>query len=1000
MSSKPTEPSAVPAKQIASVLSTISDDRSGGSEFERHKRLFVALSKKDDDNEATEYHEPRQPFEDRPSPLKFGYQTASDEALEVVPLSARFAEMQTETEQQLRRLGNSSAPDLLSSMTLEREPPLEGQYREPSVAMSSGYSWGIGRPLAPVMSRAQGYNANDMMSPRTYPRQGLSSKEQRLNGKPLSLSSEERMRSPARGTATSLGEERMVPQPIDINSPGDWSQHRVRNVKESSTLGDTSLVSSDLEDYGPGEPHNEHTPGSSRIPTDIFGPNGSFSLMAKVLRLPGEAARDFGAFQAYIHDLQERTKASNAPELPRGQYIHRVTSGEYCPMYLDRPQWLRGIEYAKEALAGNLPILDVRSYLDKHPEVCFIVYRDYELQDHSSDSPREDASGTVPWPQHRFETIQPTTRELATAVSRFLKYHNYEASATDDRDDSGDSDSSGLLEAPYLPFYHSRGCSMVAFLKTLSPGEYEQFRLLVDHIMRAYGHQYEGVDEMISRGKIIRANLKYLFKPGDVVVAGKQQNARGYLCRSWPYGHPQRSSESDRPSGRDSNTTSTKFDTWCWEFDGVFSRNVETLKLDIDAKDHSEKKIDELDIRPLSHVEEELAQTLKRRGEWIWRCRVRQLVSLHMHSGPGLRDTGNERYMIDMSMYRELHMKSPANRLYWDDTPAENSLSTEAMEQDAPPDGTFVYLMPPSIKGFNLKTKKWLDLPVDNLTEVTWNTRAFESLVLDRKTKKLIQALISNQIEGEKSTDLISGKGNGLILLLHGGPGTGKTLTAESVAEIAQRPLYPVTCGDIGTEPEAVEKYLESVLHLGKTWGCVVLLDEADVFLEQRSLEDLRRNALVSVFLRVLEYYEGILVLTSNRVGTFDEAFKSRIQLAIHYNSLRPFQRMQIWGNFIRRLKELNEDGIDFDDLKDHIEQLAQNRMNGREIRNVITTARQYARWERQQRANPDTYQLNYEVMKEVIETSGKFDRYIEKLNGGLTHDQIAEDEGVRLAAE
>lgn len=78
-------------------------------------------------------------------------------------------------------------------------------------------------------------------------------------------------------------------------------------------------------------------------------------------------------------------------------------------------------------------------------------------------------------------------------------------------------------------------------------------------------------------------------------------------------------------------------------------------------------------------------------------------------------------------------------------------------------------------------------------------------------------------------------------------------LTNNSVAEIAEKPLYRVTCGDIGTEPEQVEDYLESVLHLGKTWGCVVLLDEADVFLEQRGLEDLKRNALVSVFLRVLE---------------------------------------------------------------------------------------------------------------------------------------------------
>lgn len=68
------------------------------------------------------------------------------------------------------------------------------------------------------------------------------------------------------------------------------------------------------------------------------------------------------------------------------------------------------------------------------------------------------------------------------------------------------------------------------------------------------------------------------------------------------------------------------------------------------------------------------------------------------------------------------------------------------------------------------------------------------------------------------SPDMIEGKGKGLIILLHGGPGTGKTLTAESVAELAERPLYRVTCGDIGTDPESVERYLDSALYIGRIW--------------------------------------------------------------------------------------------------------------------------------------------------------------------------------------
>ena len=74
----------------------------------------------------------------------------------------------------------------------------------------------------------------------------------------------------------------------------------------------------------------------------------------------------------------------------------------------------------------------------------------------------------------------------------------------------------------------------------------------------------------------------------------------------------------------------------------------------------------------------------------------------------------------------------------------------------------------------------------------------------------------------------------------------------------------------------------------------VVLLDEADVLLEERGQADFQRNALVSVFLHVLEYNFGIMILASNHVGTFDEAFTSRIQLALHYENLTVAQPRKI----------------------------------------------------------------------------------------------------------
>jgi len=94
--------------------------------------------------------------------------------------------------------------------------------------------------------------------------------------------------------------------------------------------------------------------------------------------------------------------------------------------------------------------------------------------------------------------------------------------------------------------------------------------------------------------------------------------------------------------------------------------------------------------------------------------------------------------------------------------------------------------------------------------------------------------------------DVIQGKGRGLVVLLHGVPGVGKTATAEAVALENRKPLFVITCGDLGLSPTDVETHLTEVFRLAHIWDCVLLLDEADVFLAARNNYDLNRNALVS----------------------------------------------------------------------------------------------------------------------------------------------------------
>ncbi len=192
----------------------------------------------------------------------------------------------------------------------------------------------------------------------------------------------------------------------------------------------------------------------------------------------------------------------------------------------------------------------------------------------------------------------------------------------------------------------------------------------------------------------------------------------------------------------------------------------------------------------------------------------------------------------------------------------------------------------PVVLGFAFGEKTWLEFTVSGVKEIVWNEGAYESLVLENNTKDVVKALVeSHKFNRGPGIDVIQGKGNGLVAVLHGPPGTGKTLTAEGIAELLKCPLYMVTAGELGTDSRALEQELEKVLNLAHAWGAVLLLDEADVFLEKRTIQDIHRNALVSVFLRLLEYFQGILFLTTNRVETFDDAFQSRIHIGKHHLS-------------------------------------------------------------------------------------------------------------------
>lgn len=239
--------------------------------------------------------------------------------------------------------------------------------------------------------------------------------------------------------------------------------------------------------------------------------------------------------------------------------------------------------------------------------------------------------------------------------------------------------------------------------------------------------------------------------------------------------------------------------------------------------------------------------------------------------------------------------------------------------------------------GFAFRQKKWCLFSINTLRPVIWNANAFSKLVMDPQKRNIIHSLVKSHKHGANTfDDIVTGKGQGLVGLLNGSPGVGKTLTAEVIAEVTHRPLYMLSAGELGTQVRDVEKNLDMVLEITRQWGCVLLIDEADVFLQERDGLDLERNAMVSIFLRRLEYFQGVLIMTTNRKRTIDAAFDSRIHFKLHYKDLEAEARYTIWKNCLDNVPA----GVEKSRIKDgDLKKLAELKLNGRQIKNAVACA-------------------------------------------------------------
>lgn len=253
----------------------------------------------------------------------------------------------------------------------------------------------------------------------------------------------------------------------------------------------------------------------------------------------------------------------------------------------------------------------------------------------------------------------------------------------------------------------------------------------------------------------------------------------------------------------------------------------------------------------------------------------------------------------------------------------------------------------PYVHTYNLTAYSYAEVHVANLVKYEFNENIIEKLVISDQKKKLLSALISTK---NSFSDIISGKSGGIIILCSGEAGLGKTLTAEIYSELMKKPLYSIQSSQLGISVDDIEKNLNTILYRADKWNAVLLIDEADSYVYKRG-NDILQNCIVGTFLRLLEYYNGVLFLTTNRLEIVDDAIMSRVTAHIKYDYPDKDDVQKLWkilaDNFKMKI------GVDV------VTKLTKTykSMSGRDIRNLLKMLTKY---------NPKAKEIKFDMIQEL----------------------------------
>lgn len=190
--------------------------------------------------------------------------------------------------------------------------------------------------------------------------------------------------------------------------------------------------------------------------------------------------------------------------------------------FLDAPEWIGPVDTG--VLHCKVPIQNFDLFLEKNKDIAFIVFKTYAVRRPEPDSIASESDNLPEITVN--ESIKPITKELVEAVRRLLGsqdayadlWHDFKATLE--------------LPAPYLFVFHQRGYTDTQS-DTAKQASLEQLALLWSYVIQKHGDEYSTADASLSIGKITSDCVKYLFKPGDILIQRKTDFCLGWVAKSW-----------------------------------------------------------------------------------------------------------------------------------------------------------------------------------------------------------------------------------------------------------------------------------------------------------------------------------------------------------------------------------------------------------------------------------------------------------------------------------